>query len=99
MFRPIAMMVPDSAMIAEIMLFAEGFRDTRVLAKKVFSLFSLSKQQLSKQDHYEWGLRGLVTLIRYAGKKRRANSHLPDEEVKHLRKCWYLFTMILILNF
>ncbi|XP_034231069.1 dynein heavy chain 2, axonemal [Thrips palmi] len=81
MFRPIAMMVPDSAMIAEIMLFAEGFRDTRVLAKKVYTLFSLSKQQLSKQDHYEWGLRGLVTLIRYAGKKRRTNAHLPDEEV------------------
>ncbi|KAJ1520022.1 hypothetical protein ONE63_004252 [Megalurothrips usitatus] len=81
MFRPIAMMVPDSAMIAEIMLFAEGFRDTRALAKKVFSLFSLSKQQLSKQDHYEWGLRGLVTLIRYAGKKRRSHPHLPDEQI------------------
>ncbi|KAE8744396.1 hypothetical protein FOCC_FOCC009000 [Frankliniella occidentalis] len=72
MFRPIAMMVPDSAMIAEIMLFAEGFRETKTLAKK---------QQLSKQDHYEWGLRGLVTLIRYAGKKRRSQSHLPDEQV------------------
>lgn len=35
MFRPISMMVPDSAMIAEIMLFAEGFKDTRALAKKV----------------------------------------------------------------
>lgn len=38
MFRPIAMMVPDSAMIAEIMLFAEGFKDTRILAKKVLIL-------------------------------------------------------------
>lgn len=32
------MMVPDSAMIAEIMLFAEGFKDTRILAKKVLIL-------------------------------------------------------------
>jgi len=35
MFRPISMMVPDSSMIAEINLFGEGFRDTRILARKV----------------------------------------------------------------
>lgn len=51
------------------------------LLLQTYTLFALSKQQLSKQDHYEWGLRGLVTLIRYAGKKRRNHSHLPDEEV------------------
>lgn len=30
MFRPIAMVVPDSAMISEIILFGEGFGNTRV---------------------------------------------------------------------
>ena len=35
MFRPIAMVVPDSAMIAEIVLFGEGFGNTRNLARKV----------------------------------------------------------------
>lgn len=35
MFRPISMMVPDSMLIADILLFGEGFRDTRNLAKKV----------------------------------------------------------------
>lgn len=35
MFRPISVMVPDSKYIAEITLFAEGFRHTRNLAKKV----------------------------------------------------------------
>lgn len=35
MFRPISMMVPDSAIIAEINLFGEGFEDTRILARKV----------------------------------------------------------------
>ena len=60
MFRPISMVVPDSALIAEIILFGEGFKDCRILAKKVFTLFSLSMQQLSKQDHYDFGLRGMV---------------------------------------
>lgn len=35
MFRPIAMVVPDFAMIAEISLFGEGFKETRNLARKV----------------------------------------------------------------
>ena len=29
MFRPISMVVPDSTMIAEIILFAEGFNNTK----------------------------------------------------------------------
>ncbi|XP_011312821.1 dynein heavy chain 2, axonemal-like [Fopius arisanus] len=81
MFRPICMMKPDSAMIAEINLFGEGFRNTRILAKKIFALYSLAQQQLSQQYHYDFGLRGIVTLTRYAGQKRRLHSHLLDEEV------------------
>ncbi|XP_046389338.1 dynein axonemal heavy chain 2 [Ischnura elegans] len=81
MFRPISMIVPDSCLIAEIILFGEGFRETRILAKKVFTLYSLAIQQLSKQDHYDFGLRSMVALLRYAGRKRRAFSNYPDEEV------------------
>ncbi|KMR01925.1 dynein heavy chain axonemal [Lasius niger] len=81
MFRPISMMVPDSSMIVEINLFGEGFQNTRVLARKVFTLYSLAQQQLSKQHHYDFGLRGIVTLTRYAGKKKRLYPNLPDEEI------------------
>jgi dynein heavy chain len=34
-FRPVACMIPDYGMIAEIMLFAEGFGDAKVLSRKV----------------------------------------------------------------
>lgn len=47
--RPVAMMTPDLAMIAEVMLAAEGFREARILAKKTVTLYSLMIQQLSKQ--------------------------------------------------
>ena len=53
----------------------------QVLAKKVHTLYSLAVQQLSKQDHYDFGLRGLTSLLRYAGKKKRANPTFSDEEV------------------
>ena len=33
MFRPISMVVPDSILIAEIILFGEGFTNTKVIKK------------------------------------------------------------------
>jgi Hydrolytic ATP binding site of dynein motor region len=49
LMRPVAMMTPDLAMIAEVMLAAEGFREARALARKTVTLYSLMAQQLSKQ--------------------------------------------------
>lgn len=41
----------------------------QVLAKKMIAIMELSQQQLSKQDHYDYGLRSFVIPIaRAAGK-------------------------------
>ncbi|KAJ1537343.1 Dynein heavy chain 2, axonemal, partial [Nowakowskiella sp. JEL0078] len=84
LFRPVSMMVPDSAMIAEIMLFAEGFSNTRNLSKKADTLYKLAIQQLSKQDHYDFGLRALTSALKSAGARRRMDSNIPDESVLYI---------------
>ena len=59
LFRPMAMMIPDYALIAQIILFSEGFKTASVLSKKMVQLYKLSSEQLSKQDHYDFGM-GLI---------------------------------------
>lgn len=47
--RPCAMVMPDTELICEIMLVAEGFRGAKLLARKFITLYTLCKDLLSKQ--------------------------------------------------
>lgn len=66
-FRPCAMVVPDFELICEIMLLAEGFQEAKLLGRKFITLYTLCKELLSKQDHYDWGLRAIKSVLVVAG--------------------------------
>jgi len=79
LFRPMAMMVPDYTLIAEIMLFAEGFGFAKRLSGKFTKLFKLSSEQLSKQDHYDFGMRAVKSVLVMAGALKRRNPDMDED--------------------
>ena len=81
LFRPCAMCVPDLRLISEIMLVAQGFLEARPLSKKFITLYKLCKELLSKQDHYDWGLRAIKSVLVVAGTLKRSDRERPEEQV------------------
>lgn len=79
LFRPITVVVPDLELICENMLMAEGFVDAKKLARKFTVLYALCRDLLSKQLHYDWGLRAIKSVLVVAGGFKRAEPNLGED--------------------
>lgn len=88
LFRSVAMSKPDKELIAEVMLFSQGFKQAKPLSKQTVPFFDHCATQLSKQSHYDFGLRALKSVLVSSGglkRQRLANSDGdlgPDDVVE-----------------
>jgi dynein heavy chain 1 len=82
-----AMTRPDRELIAQVMLFSQGFRTAESLASKIVPFFNLCDEQLSPQPHYDFGLRALKAVLASAGilkRERLQSTRLAESDAKEI---------------
>ena len=80
-FRPCNMMIPDYALISEIIMYAEGFGHSTILSKKLTRFYRMTSAMLSQQTHYDFGMRALKSVLVIAGKMKREDPGAPEDEL------------------
>ncbi|XP_074038391.1 dynein cytoplasmic heavy chain beethoven [Leptinotarsa decemlineata] len=68
LFRPVVMTHPDNEEIARALLHCDGYRSANLIARKLVEVFDISSKLLSKQQHYDWGLRSIRTVLSGCGR-------------------------------
>ncbi|KAL8837946.1 MAG: hypothetical protein Q9170_002318 [Blastenia crenularia] len=79
LFRSVAMSRPDKELIAEVMLYSQGFSQAKDLARQSVPFFDACAVRLTKQAHYDFGLRALKSVLVSSGGLKRSRLVLNSQ--------------------
>lgn len=71
----------DLVYIIQVILFANAFKESKLLARKLVQLHKLSAKQLSHGEHYDFGIRTIKSIVSLAKTLKRQNDTLPEMQV------------------
>lgn len=80
LFRSVAMSKPDKELIAEVMLYSQGFVCAKQLSRQTVPFFDQCSARLSSQAHYDFGLRALKSVLVSSGGLKRARLSTQGSE-------------------
>ena len=66
--------------VVQVILFSEGFREGKALGRKLVAIFNMSREMLTPQQHYDWGLRALKTVLKGSGQGLQALRRQSENE-------------------
>ena len=83
LFRSVAMSKPDKELIAEVMLYSQGFKQAKQLSKQTVPFFDQCLLRLTKQAHYDFGLRALKSVLVSSGGLKRARLMSGEDDAQN----------------
>lgn len=88
LFRSCSMEKPDKEIIIDVLLASQGFEGSKELARVIVPFFDELESLTSNQNHYDFGLRALKSVLNTSGKLKRsaaASNHEITENLIILR--------------
>lgn len=71
----------DTLYICEMLLYINGFKEIKTMARKIIQLHKLCCEQLSHAEHYDFNVRTIKSMLALAKKTKRQHTDMPENQI------------------